>query len=87
MLSLSCQKLVGGKAKWVVPWKKKFKITNGFFKNNICTVKLTLFPWSKGDGEWGVGNIEVAFPSIPDDNMGDPQPGDVDKRPTKNKIE
>ena len=37
-----------------------------------------------------MGNIEVAFPSIPDDNMGDPQPGDVDKRPTKknkNKIQ
>ena len=33
-----------------------------------------------------MGNIEVAFPSIPDDNMGDPQPGDVDKRPTKIKI-
>ena len=42
----------------------------------------TLFPWSNGDGEWGVGNIEVVLPSkIPGEEVGDPQAGDVDKRP------
>lgn len=41
-----------------------------------------LFPWSNGDGEWGVGNIEVVLPSNnPGEEVGDPQAGDVDKRP------
>jgi len=37
-------------------------------------VDATLF-WSKGDGECGVGNIEVAFPLFKKDADGAPQEG------------
>ena len=30
-----------------------------------------------------MGNIEVVFPSFPGEEIGDPQAGDVDKRPEK----
>ena len=88
------QKFVGGNAKWVDPCKIFFLTLNFFFhqfrKKNIYqyfmaffkNTNSTLFPWSNGDGEWGVGNIEVVLPSNnPGEEVGDPQAGDVDKRP------